>query len=194
MEKKEVMLHLPMEPLSDKPMGPGGLSLNMTEHEFLTQLKNNILAVPFAIGINNHMGSLLTRHPGHMLWLMQELKRQGSIYFVDSRTHAGSVAAKIASENLIPNASRDIFLDNDLNFEIIEKQFRHLLKRAKKQGYALAIGHPHRETLMMLEHWLPILADYGVELIPVSKYIQATQQRNKLWHASLSRSHKAAKN
>ncbi len=110
---KEVMLHLPMQTVETRPLDRGGLRLDMTHHEFVQALQQDLAEVPDAVGINNHMGSLLTRHPGHMLWLMQEINRRGNLFFVDSRTTRATVALQVAMENDVPSLKRDVFLDND---------------------------------------------------------------------------------
>jgi len=192
--RKEIMLHLPMQPISNKEMGKGGLKSNMHQAQFLEILRNNIQAVPGAIGINNHMGSLLTQDHIKMTWLMQELKENKSLYFVDSRTHGGSIAAVRARAFNIPTATRDIFLDHVVEEEEIDSQFHHLLSRINSVGYALAIGHPHEHTLKALKKWLPRLQAEGIEIVTVSQYIALENMRNLMWQASLSRSHKVVKN
>jgi polysaccharide deacetylase 2 family uncharacterized protein YibQ len=172
---KEVMLHLPMESMSRDKLGPGGLHLDMTCSEFARQLGADLAAVPHVAGVNNHMGSLLTQHPGHMLWLMQELNKHGGLYFVDSYTTKASVAHQIAGENRIPNLRRDVFLDSDRNPEQIRFHFRRLLRKARDNGIALAIGHPFPETLAVLEAELPKLQTQGIRLLPVSKLIKRQQ-------------------
>ena len=82
------------------------------------------------IGVNNHMGSLLTRHPGHMQWLMNVIKENEYIY-VDSLTSTSSVAWEIAEKNKIPFLSRDIFLDNKKDLDYITSKFYELIEIAK---------------------------------------------------------------
>ena len=83
-KNKEILLHQPMQAMEkNEYLGPGALTLNMSQEEFLQTLNININAVQNLIGINNHMGSLLTRHPGHMQWLMETMKANGQFY-VDS--------------------------------------------------------------------------------------------------------------
>lgn len=191
---KELMLHLPMQPLNNKVMGPGGLYDNMDHRHFLTTLRHDMKAIPGVNGINNHMGSLLTQNSQKMQWLMEELKSNKNLYFVDSKTHALSVAAKQARAYRVPNTSRDIFLDHVVNKIDIDYQFERLIKRIDKVGYALAIGHPHRETIKALKFWLPKLEKAGVRIVSVSHYIQLIESRRLLWQASLSRSRKVVKN
>jgi polysaccharide deacetylase 2 family uncharacterized protein YibQ len=147
---------------------------------------NSLAAVPHAIGINNHMGSLLTQHPGHMQWLMHAIGQRGNLFFVDSFTVASSVAQRIATENWVPNIRRDVFLDSDRSIQAIEHQFQRLLNKAQKEGIALAIGHPYPETLAVLERMLPTLKDQGVRLVPVSRLINLHMRQFRTWRAFLS--------
>lgn len=184
---KEVMLHLPMETESGKHLGPGGLTLHMTENEIKTTTDKAVQSVPHVRGINNHMGSLLTRHPGAMAWFTQTVLEHGDLYFVDSRTSAHTVARQIAMEKGLPSASRDVFLDHVQSKKAIRKEFRRLLKLAKKHGFALGIGHPHPETLAVLKKELATLGAKGIRLIPVSQMIKLQQGSDpKLGHPSNS--------
>lgn len=184
---KEVMLHLPMEAMdTNRPLGPGGLTLDMTEAQFLQTLRGDLAAIPHVVGINNHMGSLLTRHPGHMGWLMNELRRRGDLFFVDSRTTSATVGMQIAHEVGVPSLERDVFLDSDPQLSAIREQFDHLLNLARRNGKAIGIGHPYPETLTVLEERLPTLSDEGVRLIPVSQLIKYEPEGSRLWQAYLS--------
>ena len=169
---KEILLHQPMQALeNNKLLGPGALTLNMTQKEFVKTLETNISVIPNIIGINNHMGSLLTRHPGHMQWLMNVLKKNEYIY-VDSLTSTNSVAGEIAKKNKIPFLKRDIFLDNNTDLEYITKKFFELITLAKKEGTALAIAHPHSNTIKILSEFLQDIDAYGVKLIGIKSLVK----------------------
>lgn len=170
---KDVLLHLPMESVNRRSLGPGAITLDMTEDEVLRTINADLATIPHAIGINNHMGSLLTRHPGHMQWLMGELKRRGNLFFIDSRTTARTVALQLAQENQVPALGRDVFLDDDPSPAAIKHEFQRLIKLARQRGHAVAIGHPHPSTLNLLERELPTLETLGVQLIPISALILA---------------------
>ncbi len=195
-DNKEVLLHLPMEPMEeDQHMGPGGLTLDMTEPELDRVFTRDLQAVPYAIGVNNHMGSLLTRHPGHMTWLMRAIYRHGQLFFVDSFTTGASVAGRMAAEMGVPNVQRDVFLDHRRERRAIAYELQRLVKMARRNGAALAIGHPYPETLELLEDWLPKLDDFGVQLVSLSEFVQRQQSRSVLqWRASLSPLQAAVKN
>lgn len=183
---REVLLHLPMQAVEDGPLGPGAVTMDMDKPEFLRVVRENLLAIPYVTGVNNHMGSLLTRHPGHMTWLMQELRARGDLFFVDSRTTAQTVAEQMAIEQGVPVLRRHVFLDHDASPTAIESEFDRLLALSRRQGYAIAIGHPYPSTLAVLERRLPLLKSQGIELIPLrSMFVR--QQEDRTWQASLSR-------
>lgn len=178
---KEIMLHLPMQSVAHHKHSPGTLSLHMTKNAFLTQLQINIDAIPNIKGVNNHMGSLMTQHPGYMNLLMQSLAKHPDLYFVDSRTTDKSIASKIAQENNVPTLQRDVFLDPDFDKHTIEQQFERFIRIAKTQGYALAIAHPHPVSMAFIFDNIHKLQQHGIKLVPVSKLIQ---QRSKQHHVT----------
>ena len=171
---REIMLHLPMQAMGSNKLGPGGLTLNMSQAQFNQTFLSNLKAIPHVAGINNHMGSLLTRHPGHMKWLMEEIKQQGNLYFIDSRTTHHTVASQLARESKIPSRQRDVFLDDDPSPAAITKQFELLLKKANKFGSAIGIGHPYENTLTILSQLIPQLNNQNIKLVPVSQLVYQT--------------------
>ncbi len=174
---REVILHEPMSNLHAIPVGPGGLTDALPKQVFRDTLDAALAEVPYAVGINNHMGSALTQQRPQMAWLMQEL-RQRDLYFVDSRTIAGSVAATVAGEFNVPHLSRDIFLDNVRDPEHIEQRFDELLHRVRRDGQAVAIGHPYPETIDVLRTRLPELAAADIRLVTASQALSRKIKRS----------------
>lgn len=174
---KEVMLHLPMQASKSERLGHGGLTLGMSKREFTRTIDISIDAIPHAQGINNHMGSLLTSTPEHMEWLMQTIaNRDEHLFFVDSKTTAKTVAGEAAQSYHIPSVKRDVFLDSVANDKaFVRGQIKQLIKIAKQQGYALAIGHPHHATLSVLEQELSNLSAQDVQLVSVSELINTAR-------------------
>lgn len=160
---KEIMLHVPMSNLLDHDTGPGALRPIMNHRQFQQTMADNLQSIPHVRGVNNHMGSLLTQLREPMDWVMATLK-QNNLYFIDSRTSPLSVAESQAQSHQLPNMARDIFLDNQRNEAAISVQFERLISLAKQHGIAVAIGHPHPETLAFLEQALPTLSARGVKL------------------------------
>jgi polysaccharide deacetylase 2 family uncharacterized protein YibQ len=169
---KEVLLHLPMQAVDNTGrVEDTRMTLDMSRGKFAATFEAAFASVPHVIGINNHRGSLLTQHPGHMQWLMEEMLARDGLFFVDSYTTHESVALQIASEIGVSAKKRDVFLDPDKSTETLLREFERLKSLAKKRGSAIAIGHPYEATLAMLEKELPQLADQGYELVPVSELV-----------------------
>ncbi|PCI52911.1 MAG: hypothetical protein COB45_11560 [Gammaproteobacteria bacterium] len=164
---REVLLHIPMEAENGKKLGPGALTSAMNKAEIYASLGESLAEVPFAIGINNHMGSHLTQLVKPMSWTMGFLK-QHHLLFLDSKTSPYSKASIIAQKLGVPVKGRHIFLDNQLTESYINKQFQALIEYAQTQNVAIAIAHPHPETIQALQHLIPTLQQQNIELVPLS--------------------------
>lgn len=190
---REVMLHLPMQAGDGRALGPAGLRCDMDRAEFARTLDESLDAVPHVAGVNNHMGSLLTRQPWAMRWLMQDLARRPALYFIDSRTDVRTVAREHAHAAGLANAARDVFLDNQADTRAIRAQLERLVAIARRRGSAIGIGHPYPETLAVLAEELPRLADIGIQLVPASRLVRSERKEGP-WHASSSPLPTVAKN
>ena len=187
--KKEIMLHLPMESMDERYLGRGGLDESMDEGKFIETLHETLDAVPDIRGVNNHMGSRLTQDATRMSWLMAGLLRHGELYFIDSRTTSLTQAAKVANEYGLEEGSRDVFLDDDKSQAKLQKQWDYLVRLAHRKGSAIAIGHPYPETIEFLQQHIPTLGDENIRLVPVSELLQWRQTRRSLaWQTQPSSS------
>lgn len=166
-QQRLLMLHLPMQSMGHQSSQElhGALALDTTRDSLRATLAASLAAVPDARGINNHMGSLLTRHPGHMRWLMQALACHRNLFFIDSYTTHHSVALAEARRETVPSTRRDVFLDDDVSPAAVSEQFERLVSIAERRGQALAIGHPLPGTLDVLEALLASLPARGIELV-----------------------------
>ncbi|WP_060509839.1 divergent polysaccharide deacetylase family protein [Pseudomonas sp. NBRC 111124] len=163
---KTVILHMPMDPAT----GPYAWHPGIPIEELARRLDAALLKVPYAAGINNHMGSRMTAQREPMAWLMGELQRR-HLFFVDSRTSAATVAAAEAQAQGLAHISRDVFLDDVRTTEAIAAQLQQGIALARKQGSAVLIGHPYPQTLEVLERELPRLKGQGIELIRLKQMI-----------------------
>ncbi|MHC6227842.1 divergent polysaccharide deacetylase family protein [Pseudomonas sp. X10] len=169
---KTVILHMPMDPAT----GPYAWHPGTPVSELAQRLDAALTKVPYAAGINNHMGSRMTSQPGPMAWLMSELQRR-HLFFVDSRTSAATVAAAKAQEIGLAHVSRDVFLDDVRTPEAITAQLQQGIALAHKQGSAVLIGHPYPQTLEVLERELPRLKSQGIEWIDIHQVIAERSNR-----------------
>jgi polysaccharide deacetylase 2 family uncharacterized protein YibQ len=165
--RAEILLHLPMEPKNGQNPGPGALLQGMSDGELREKTEAALKAVPGAVGVNNHMGSLLSSEEGPMNAVLGVLAARG-LFFLDSRTSAESVGYKVAISLGVPAAERQVFLDGDPSPAAIHAQFQRLLNLARTKGAAIAIGHPHPETLAALTREVPKAVAAGYEFVPVS--------------------------
>jgi polysaccharide deacetylase 2 family uncharacterized protein YibQ len=167
----EIMLHLPMEPIEYPKVdpGPGTLLTSMTPDQLVRQLKENLDAIPDAKGVNNHMGSKMTAESGQMYQIFSILKKR-DLYFVDSRTSAQTLCKPSARLFQIPFAQRDVFLDHRQDARFIRRQIKELIRIARRNGYAVGIGHPHTTTYEVLREMLPELKK-AVQLVPASEIV-----------------------
>lgn len=131
-----------------------------------------------AIGINNHQGSLFTADPGSTRRLLEGLRllaqeRQESLVVIDSRTSPTSVLGRLAGEAGFRTADRSVFLDHDRSPGAIEHAWQSLLETAERNGRAIAIGHPHPETIEFLQRELAGLSERGIELVTLSALVRS---------------------
>jgi len=170
---REVLLHLPLQAYSaDQSVEPSEINFDMSQAGVELAFSQALDAVPHVVGINSHRGSLLTRHPGHMTWLMQEIAKRERLFFVDSFTTHHSVAMQIAEESGVDATKRDVFLDPDRSPETVAREFERMKELARRRGQVVAIGHPYPSTLELLERELPRLIEEGFELVSVSEIVR----------------------
>ncbi|OCG19832.1 MULTISPECIES: divergent polysaccharide deacetylase family protein [unclassified Gilliamella] len=165
----DVIIHLPMAPINKQPLEKDTLFPYMSGSEIKTIIDNAVERVPHAIGVNNHMGSLMTSNLTGMTHVMKALSHY-SMFFLDSVTIGKTQVKKAASDYNIPVLTRDVFLDDLQKESAISKQFDLAIKLARKNGVAIAIGHPHPQTVSVLKTKLANLP-VDIELTKISQLI-----------------------
>jgi len=156
------MIHLPLE--AKYFSRPEEDTLKTTDsHEVIEKRIKRIKALfPHITYYNNHTGGYYTAHYEAMDKLVGIMKEQ-NLSFVDSRTIGNSKAPEVTKKHGMFLYSRDVFLDNSLNKSEIRTQLSLAVSKAKKNGYAIAIGHPHKNTLEVLRDSQDLL--HGVEMV-----------------------------
>lgn len=155
----DVIVHMPMEPNKGKRkwLGPGALTSDLTDHEIRRRVEAAIADVPYAIGMNNHMGSKITADERIMRIVLTVCKEHG-LFFLDSRTTYKTVIPKIAEEVGIPLVSNDVFLDDIYTEQHISKQISVLRKLLETNESCVMIGHvgpPGKKTASVLKQSIP---------------------------------------
>lgn len=129
-------------------------------------------------GINNHMGSQFTEDKRRMNYVMDVL-RDNNLFFLDSKTSAQSVGRSVAREKRVAYAHRHVFLDNENRIDYVNKQLRLAENIARRNGYAVAIGHPKSATYQALKEWLPRLPERKIKLVHMSEIVKVLNPQLK---------------
>lgn len=172
--KREILLHLPMEPVSyprEKP-GAGALFTDMNNNELLYQLEKNIEAVPYISGVNNHMGSRFMEDKEKLTVIFGQLKKK-NLFFIDSRTAANSETFAAAQKVGLQVAERKIFIDNIRDYNEIYNNLIGIINHNGDASPLIVIGHPYPETIKALRDAVKVLRGKGILIVPVSQIIKA---------------------
>jgi polysaccharide deacetylase 2 family uncharacterized protein YibQ len=161
----DIILHMPMEATRPLRLGKGGLFMWMSDREIAETINDNIKSVPHIKGASNHMGSAFTMDKRSMSAAISELKKQ-QLFFLDSKTSSKTVAYDIAVTKGVKVLQRDVFLDDNNDPAAIEIQWNRLLKIAKKEGYAIALAHPRKNTLDFLQKVLKQNGSFAI--VPIT--------------------------
>lgn len=174
---KEVMIHVPLEPLKGKKewLGPMGIFTGMSEEKIIALFNQAKEQVPFAKGVNNHMGSKAMQNKLVVSTLMRQAKAN-QYYFVDSGTTEDKLSRYYSTENEVPFLKKDVFLDNTPSTEHVKARLRELQEIAKQKGYAVGIGHvgdyKGEPTARALKELTPQMEKEGVVFITPSELLQ----------------------
>jgi len=168
----EVMLHLPMEPKRGEQysLEKDTVSAGMKPERVQSILREALKRVPHVRGVNNHMGSRATEDPGVMQTLMENLGKEG-LYFIDSQTSPHSLGLKTARRAGVSCGRNDQFIDHEKNLPAIKEAIRTAIKKAKREGKAVAIGHPHSLTALAIQEMLPEIEKEGIQLVFASEVV-----------------------
>nr|WP_275716261.1 divergent polysaccharide deacetylase family protein [Sulfurimonas sp. SAG-AH-194-L11] len=160
------MVHLPMEAQNWSAEEPNTLRIHDRQKVISARIKEIKELFPKVEYINNHTGSKFTSSEVAMNRLIFALNAN-NIHFIDSRTTAQTKAPKVLKNFGLPYVARDVFLDHHMDKAYVLEQIKKAIKVAKSHGTAIAIGHPHKNTLQALYESKELLKD--VELVYINR-------------------------
>ncbi|QGM80250.1 divergent polysaccharide deacetylase family protein [Otariodibacter oris] len=165
-QDRDILIHLPMQPKNSSTLvEAGALMVGMDQEKVNRLVEFSRIQVPYAIGLNNHMGSKATSDRQTMEYLMNTLSSQ-QLFFLDSKTSGDSVAYEIANKFGINALERHIFLDNSDKLTDVQHQFHLAINYARKNGVAIMIGHPRKNSISVLQKGLANLPS-DIELVKI---------------------------
>ena len=169
---QEVMLHQPMEPYDhDLDPGPGALFVGDGPEKITRTLDDNISEIPYAVGVNNHMGSRFTASGREISEALRVVKER-DLLFVDSLTSSNSKAYKTARNLRLPAGYRNTFLDNIQCTSTIYAQLQRLKRHALHFGQGIGIGHPFPETATAIGQFIRDIQGSGISFVHISRLIE----------------------
>lgn len=170
----EVIVHLPMEPKKGKKswLGPGAITTDLSNAEIRDRVEEAITNVPFAVGMNHHMGSKATEDERVMRIVLQVCKEKG-LYYLDSKTTGKGIIEKVAKELNVPYLENDLFFDHIYSEQHIMKQGNLLVRKLEKKDQYVAIGHvgvSGPKVVNMLKEYIPVFQKEA-NIVPLSNLI-----------------------
>lgn len=138
----DILVHMPMEPNTGRSnwLGPGAITADLSDEEVRSRVEAAIDDVPYAVGMNNHMGSKITKDRRIMSIVLDVCKERG-LFFVDSKTDYQSVVSELALQKGLPPIENEIFLDDHRTAKHISGQMKLIEKMLEKQDTCVTIGH-----------------------------------------------------
>lgn len=174
----EIILHIPMEPYSAANTAPDQLLVKMSNEQIADRFEKMLQKIDGLKGGNNHMGSRFTENREKLAVVMKILKEK-NMFFLDSKTSVKAIGCEVAAKYDVDCANRDVFLDNENNFEYITGQLKRTERIAQNKGYAIAIGHPKSETVKALQNWLKNLDKDKFETVTISELLKKMKNTQK---------------
>ncbi|OAB43711.1 hypothetical protein PBAT_17655 [Paenibacillus antarcticus] len=168
----DVIVHMPMEPKTGKAswLGPGAITTDLSDSEVRKKVEAAIDDIPYAIGMNNHMGSKITGDERIMGIVLAVCKERG-LFFVDSKTNYRSVVGLVATQKGLPPVNNHIFLDDTHTTSHITKQLREVEMWANQNRYCVTIGHVGKTTADTLRNRIPQMQG-SVEFVGISDLVK----------------------
>jgi polysaccharide deacetylase 2 family uncharacterized protein YibQ len=178
----DVIVHLPMEPIRGLSswLGPGAITTSLSNAEIRTRVNAAIDDVPYAVGMNNHMGSKVTADPRVMKVVLEVCHDRG-LFFLDSRTNYKSVVTKLADQLEVRTLDNHIFLDDQYTLQHINKQVALINAFLLKHDECVVIGHvgpPGQKTAAAINQASLKLAD-KLEFVSLLQMLSFMEQKKR---------------
>ncbi|RFU70659.1 divergent polysaccharide deacetylase family protein [Peribacillus saganii] len=178
----EVIIHLPMQPKKGKRswLGPKPITSDLSPAEVKQRVMEAIDSVPYAKGLNNHMGSLVVEDE-EIVRAIVEVAKKKDLFIVDSGTSPKTKFPEIAQELGVPILKSDIFLDDISNVPYVSNQMMKLANITERKGNAVAIGHvgvKGKACYLGIVNSLDEYKKRHIEIVPVSTLLSDTNPDN----------------
>ena len=176
----EVIIHMPMEPICGKQnwLGPKPITTDLSDKEIKKRLTEAYEEIPYAIGMNNHMGSKVTSDE-RVMRLVMDFCAKNKLFFIDSATHHKSVAEKVAKEKGVICLKNQIFLDDVHTPGHVLGQLQEVKQEALENGISIAIGHVGNRGQItaraLKKFYFTEKENDHIDYVPISELVKSAQ-------------------
>lgn len=179
----EVILHMPFESSASLPQswyGPTYIKKSDSPVVAINKLEQCLSSVPYAKGINFHMGAALEESKKTITEIISYTK-QHNLCFLDSKTSEQSICREVCKNTQTCFLERDFFLEKHgaKSVSYAENMLNEAIKKAKKTGFSIVIGHVGPEgglsTFQAIKNCLPLFKQNNIQIVPLSKIHEKQQ-------------------
>ncbi len=166
----EVMIDLPMEPVTYPDDDPGYLTLlvALPSDKNQARLDTVLRRGDKIVGLAGHKGSRFAASRAQMQPILESLKDKG-LLFLDNQPTSKPQAGKLASEVGVPRVINNRLLDSEpASARTIDSRLVETERLAQQKGVAVAMARPYPITIKTLLAWSESLADRDMVLVPVT--------------------------
>lgn len=173
--ERELVLHLPLEPLNYPRInpGPGTLLVSMKPRRIAATVNRYLDQAGPVAAVANHMGSLATQDMTVMTAVYRELKRR-HVPFLHVTPAAGAVCKSLAADLGVNYAEVDAVVDAETRTDgtkALDKRWSALLEAARARGHLVVM----MRATPLTKRWLPKAVEPkrlgGVSLVPLASLI-----------------------
>ena len=164
---RKIFVHMPMQPLNTTSSEEIFIGGDMSDSKIQATANEILDQVPYAVGMNNHQGSMATADERIMKSVMSVMRQRG-LAFLDSRTNSASVGEQTASAMGVMTGRNNLFIDNDSDVASIKERLRQGGDMAIRNGSAVVIGHCRPNTAQALSEMVDELHAKGVDIVFVT--------------------------
>lgn len=168
----EVMLDLPMEPLSypQEDPGPNALLASLGPIENARRLGFLLDRADGYVGVASYMGSRFEGTAELIQPVLQTLADRGLLFLANRSAPASEVPA-LAETLKLPWLSNDRFLDTEATRVAIDGRLQQLERLARTHKGAVAMGLGYPVTIERVGAWTETLGAKGIALAPASALV-----------------------
>ncbi len=172
-QKREIFLHLAMEPRGYPRLDPGkdAILLDLTQVEIEDRITRGLSTVGTPRGVISRLGGAAVNDADVMRAVLGELKRR-DLPFVDAHGTGPSVVEEIGEEVGARTQPLGATLDGSGNTPAaVRARLKQLVQSAMQRGAIIVSLHPSSVILGVLESERESLRTQGVDMVPASEIV-----------------------